>query len=80
MKAIKHLILALSVIGVASAYADATRVFHDAQGRPLEATFIKLEGEALGSDGGAGLRGKNVASLPSGCAYWIAPHRLELSF
>jgi len=47
MKALKHLVLALSVICVTSAYADTTRVFHDTQGRPLEATFVKLEGDTV---------------------------------
>jgi hypothetical protein len=47
MKSIKHLFLALSMIGATSVYAEGTRVFHDAQGRPLEATFIKLEGDTV---------------------------------
>ncbi len=47
MKSIKHLYLALSMICATSALAESTRVFHDAQGRPLEATFIKLEGDTV---------------------------------
>jgi hypothetical protein len=47
MKSIKHLFLALSVMCAASAYADTTRTFHDSQGRPLEATFVKLEGDTV---------------------------------
>ncbi len=47
MKSITHLLLALSMICVTSAYAEGTRVFHDVQGRPLEAMFIKLEGDTV---------------------------------
>ncbi len=47
MNAMRHLLLALSVICVTAASADVTRVFHDSKGLPLEATFIKLEGDMV---------------------------------
>ncbi len=47
MNAKKHLFFALFVMCATAAFADVTRVFHDSQGRPLEATFIKIEGDMV---------------------------------
>ena len=49
MKTSKHLLIGLGaiVLGMMPALADVTRTFTDSQGRKLEATFIKLEGETV---------------------------------
>lgn len=40
-------ILMLLLLGVGPVSADVTRVFHDNQGRPLEAVFIKVDGDTV---------------------------------
>src|ERR1022692_1641391 len=47
MKTLKHLFLGLCVLGVTAAFADVTRTWTDSQGRKLEATFVKLEGDTV---------------------------------
>lgn len=43
MRAMRHLLMALSVFCAGAVLADETRLFYDKEGRALEATFIKLE-------------------------------------